>query len=153
MPPTYVQPTREQVETALKVPQHFKLVENPLGSELLYDWPVRPGAWVRVCSSITGKVGREVGQDAIRVIVLNVEADHVFFKATRVHRTQNWQANMMRRVREAWDFVQAMKACEYCGKVLQEGISKRGNPYIVCVDKTCQSEHQGAFRKGVSRHA
>ena len=145
---TYVQPTRAEMEHALKVPEHFKLAHAPRSFELIYDWKVRPGAWVRVCSSITGSVGRGVGEDAIRVLVVNANEDHVFFKATRVHRTMNWQANMMKRVREAYDFAMAQPACEYCGRILQVGVSKKGTPYKVCIDKTCQGVHNGPFRHG-----
>jgi len=151
MAANYVQPTQAEMETTLKVPEHFKRVPTAHGGEIIYDWPVHRGVAVRVCSSIVpGHGGRAVGKDAIRVLVVHPEADHVFWQATRVHRTTNWAKNMMARVKEAWNFIKDMNKCELCGTPLHEAVSKAGNPYKKCVDLTCVSKTEKPFRRGVN---
>lgn len=150
MATTYVQPTQREMEEALQAPVYFKPVPNRVyGGEIVYDWPVRNGVVIRVCSSIVpGYGGRDVGKDAIRILVVHQAADHVFWQATRVHRTKNWSSNMLERVQAAWDFIKKMPACELCGTPLHSAISKAGNPYKKCVDKTCISKTPNPFRRG-----
>lgn len=151
MAATYVQPTQAEMETALQVPLRFKRVNNPLSGEIIYEWPVRHrNIVVRVCSSIVpGVGGREVGKDAIRVLVVHSKSDKVFWQATRVHRTMNWPTNMGSRLREAWDFIHSLPTCEFCTTPLYQSVSKAGNPYKICVDKACVLSTPKPFRRGV----
>jgi len=146
---TYVQPTQSEMETTLKAGEVFWQAPQR-GGEIVYDWPVRKGVAVRVCSSIVpGVGGRAVGEDAIRVLVIHTASDKVFWQTTRVHRTKNWSKNMMVRVREAWEYIRALSLCEMCGTPLYQAVSKAGNPYKKCVDSTCVSKTDKPFRRGV----
>jgi len=151
MSATYVQPTQSEMDQALQAPKYFKAVPNRVyGGEIIYEWAVRKGIVIRVCSSIVpGYGGRDVGKDAIRVLVVHAAADHVFWQATRVHRTQNWSKNMLARVHDAWEFAKAMPSCELCGTPLHAAISKAGNHYKKCVDLNCVSKTPNPFRRGV----
>jgi hypothetical protein len=147
----YVQPTRADMEEVLKVPEVFKTVKNPVfGGELLYGWTLPSGVAIRVCSSVVpGYGGRDVGKDAIRVLLVHAEANHVFYQTTRVHRTKNWRTNMHQRIREVYDMAKAMPRCELCRTPLHQAISKVGNPYRKCVDPVCVATTEKPFRKGL----
>jgi ribosomal protein L24E len=146
---TYVQPKQGEMEEALQVPRIFREVPDARSAEIIYEWNVRRGVSIRVCSSIVpGVGGRDVGKDAIRVLVVHSKSDKVFFQATRVHRTMNWATNMGVRVREAWDYIQSLPTCEHCGTPLFQSVSKAGNPYKLCVDKACVLSTPNPFRRG-----
>ena len=151
MASTYVQPTREEMEESLKVPAVFRAIKNPIpGGEIMYDWALPNGASIRVCSSIVpGYGGRDAGKDAIRVLLVHAQGEHVYNQATRVHRTKNWRANMHQRIREMYEMVKTFPRCEMCRTPLHQAISKAGNLYRKCVDPVCVSTTEKPFRKGL----
>ena len=152
----YVRPLRHEMEEVLKVPEHFRLIANSFGDELIYDWELPfksgegSGLCVRVCSSITPmQGGRDVGKDAIRVLLVNKKFDKIYDQAGRVYRTKNWREALKARVKEMFDKARDLDRCEHCNEFLPEGISKKnGKPYKYCVNPPCVAGTPHPFRRG-----
>ena len=97
---SYVQITRGQMEAFLVVAERFKEVipDHPC-KEAVYDKEFGDqGCFVRVYSTITDGEGRDVGTDAIRVVVVSPGGLVFLRPCKRVHRTKNWRRNMLDRI-------------------------------------------------------
>ncbi len=65
-----------------------------------------PGAVIKVYTSLSrdGGVCRSVGSDAIRVCAVDLRgAGKGLVKSARVHRTQGWRENLLKRVHEVFE--------------------------------------------------
>jgi len=72
--------------------------------ERVYEAPVGAGR-IRVYSSVVGLTTRDRGKDAIRVQYWI--GDQKIYSAKRVHRTQNWRKNLLRRTEEVRDLIES----------------------------------------------
>ena len=72
--------------------------------ERVYEAPVGAGR-IRVYSSVVGPTTRDRGRDAIRVQYWI--GDQKIYSAKRVHRTQNWRKNLLRRTEEVRDLIES----------------------------------------------
>lgn len=97
----YTNVTLAQMQAALKASKGWKAVK-PEVHEHVFGWKVPhwPGVFVLVYTGIDKEGGksRAKGKDAIRVCAVDVVNDRGVIKTKRVHRTQNWEANMQKRV-------------------------------------------------------
>jgi len=73
---------------------------------------------IRVYTTITDQAdaAREVGTDAIRVVLIHLNTGKPVWAATRVHRTQGWREKTRERMREAWVAVSGLKRCPQCAR-------------------------------------
>jgi hypothetical protein len=113
----------------------FRLDTQAPGNEETYFRQVesrdgkRFNAFVRIFSSITkgDAVSREVGADAIRLVLLNAETGKPLGESVRVFRTKNALINARERARDLFREVLA-HPCEKCGtgfhRVIVKGQSK-----------------------------
>lgn len=81
----------------------FSPVQVPGTAELVYERPVNDGLSVRVYSSITERLGsaRDVGEDAIRVVVWAIKSKVIVASEKRVHRVRGWRSNLADRIARA----------------------------------------------------
>lgn len=81
----------------------FSPVQVPGTAELVYERPVNDCLSVRVYSSITEQLGgaRDVGEDAIRVVVWAIESKVIVASEKRVHRVRGWRSNLGDRIARA----------------------------------------------------
>jgi hypothetical protein len=88
--------------------QGFSEVKVDRCQELVMGKVVRKGnhpVCVRVYTSISHGAGREVGEDAIRVVLVTKDEKAgvvVFGKSRRVYRVEGWKANLQNRL-DSWD--------------------------------------------------
>lgn len=71
--------------------------------ELVYGKIIKKNICLRVYTSLVGEHVRAVGADAIRVAVVKRQPDGSIIgigKAKRVHRVENWRANLLSRIIE-----------------------------------------------------
>jgi hypothetical protein len=71
--------------------------------ELVYGKIIKHGICLRVYTSLVGEQVRTVGADAIRLAVVKRQPDGSIIgigKAKRVHRVENWRANLLSRIME-----------------------------------------------------
>lgn len=93
--------------------------------ELVYTFMWHEGTYlIKVYSTIVpgdGK-GRDVGKDAIRTILFMLVSGEYrpVWKATRVHRTKNWQDNLQKRINEGMNrgCYKRNYKCPICGGTL-----------------------------------
>lgn len=89
---------------------------------------------VRVYSSVVDGEVRGHGEDAIRVVAFDVEAQRPLRKAKRVFRTGTFEAirgRMYQRMRDVWAGALADGYCRSCGA--PRAVSKENKPY--CIDR------------------
>jgi len=160
MPATYVHISEEEMLKALKVgePKAFRQVYLLDTKEMVFDMPIlyktgaETGMVVRVYSSVTKYSGaRDVGKDAIRVVLYSTKFDRPLRKAKRVNRTTNWEKNMISRVKELHaKAVKGMKTCQHCKEICWVATSHSENHdgalYYACSNKECVDKTGGPWR-------
>jgi len=116
--PNYVQYSEQEVRELMEDMQ-FQEVRVGGTRELVFELPTKqPDVRLRVYSSVAAGSARGCGKDAGRVVLVvkNGHGDwHVAWKARRVHRTENFLANLRKRCRDAWLMVARMPRCPSCG--------------------------------------
>ena len=125
---------------------HFTQIEYPRAREIVYAREAQAGhARILIFSSIhtgNGK-GRDVGKDAIRVIVqAKIDNDigwRVIHKGKRVHRVENWRKNLDTRIVEAIDHVHP-DPCPECGHAMRLREGKFGWFYSCIMWPTTQCQ-------------
>lgn len=87
-----------------------------------------PGRYaVRIYSSIDSSgVTREVGSDAIRVVLVDLTTDKMI-ESWRTNRTQNALVNVKKNARVAWGYVMDHHNHCDCGGLMVERKGKNGN--------------------------
>ena len=120
--------------TALMTEMGFSKVYPPNTSEFVFERTVTNGPRpsdrfkVRVYSSIDVRTGttRELGSDAIRVILFDTVRERGVLDLPLVMRTENALANTKVRARAAWAYVMdAEHHCD-CGSLMVERTTKKG---------------------------
>lgn len=96
----------------------FAPVECPNSSELVYDRPFEKfdSLTIRIFSSIDLKngMGRENGDDAIRICLFDKRLDKILGMATRVNRTVGWEVRLIGRAREMYLEAAKLRLCGRC---------------------------------------
>lgn len=95
---------------------------------------------VRVFSTIEGSVTREVGEDAIRVMLWNMETNRPLSFEKRVHRTKNALKNLEQRARDIWGYATDRRnRCPSCGRLAHVVVprktgfrNKSAEPFFSC---------------------
>ena len=134
-----VEITLEQMDAFLNA-QYFTRVEpDDVGHpcyEAVYEREYGDkGCRIRVYSSvdIRDSGSRGVGQDAIRVVLVDPEGYAWNRSFKRVHRVKNWRLNLMKRYERVldfpWEFAWAEpKPCPMCdGGILRTRTGKKGS--------------------------
>jgi hypothetical protein len=108
--------TKEEIEDYL-LPQGFQEISLPKTNERVYakrvDHDKMPLS-LRVYTGIVGEASRGVGEDAIRVTVFWRDSDGQIRKASgskRVHRVENWKANLQSRIDHYEDTLGPVCSC------------------------------------------
>lgn len=102
---TYHEITREEFEANLEQFGDFHTVRVPNTKELVYEMPAGNDRYtVRAFSTLDtrgfGNEARDVGNDAIRVVVWDAVRDRPVRSATRTNRIKTWAKNFNRKVEE-----------------------------------------------------
>lgn len=113
MPPVYTNITKQEMDAVL-LKQGFEVVNIPHVYEYVYVKHIA-NMQLRVFSSISlyDNHGRDVGKDAIRVVVLDTSNSKVKYGEKRINRTQNWKINLQERLNNWKDIVPEW--CDWCG--------------------------------------
>lgn len=97
---------------------------------------------IRVYTTITDRedASREVGTDAIRVVIVHVPTGKPVWTSTRIHRTQGWREKTRERMREAWKAASGIKRCAQCDApmVLRETKDKSRKFWGCCGFPQCK---------------
>ncbi len=111
---TFVRWGKEDIEPTL-LEAGFKLVNIPGVGELVFERRVNhaKNMNIRIYSSISGNSVRGKGKDAARVVLMYNGKS--IWKSKRVHRTQNFLVNLIKRCRNAYASV-CTEACFQCGE-------------------------------------
>ena len=89
--------------------------------EYIFDFPASPGSFIRVFSSvdIRSKVSRDIGKDAIRLVLMNKELDIPIAKGQKTLRMFNWKDHLSRKIKYFLDYVRYFeRKCPTCGSIL-----------------------------------
>lgn len=90
----------EEMDAFLIEAQGFSRITPERGYEITYERPTQydPNIVVRIYSTVDERTGysRSSGSDAIRTILKQKEGK-VLKKYSRVNRTRNWRANLLKR--------------------------------------------------------
>jgi len=111
--------TKTEMEKVLcggKVPPRFEVDRG----QLVAIWDVKRagtdlGIEVKVYTSIFGAESRGVGEDSIRVCVVDAKADKGLNKTTYTTRTTGWELRLTGKIRDMFLFAKAIPACS-CGR-------------------------------------
>lgn len=109
---TYVKWAKEDIVPTLEI-AGFKIIELPRTNELVFERDVDRALSIkiRIYSSISGNAVRNKGKDAARVVLMY--GDKAVWKSKRVHRTQGFLENLLKRCREAYASV-CQERCPQC---------------------------------------
>jgi hypothetical protein len=113
---------------------HFERVEVPGTYEYVYARPVQgKDLEVRIYTSIDSRgEARDVGSDAIRLVIFSPKHNRGVGSESRVYRTTGWRSNLQKRFGDIWEQAQTgLTKCK-CGEwmVMREG--KHGK-FLGCV--------------------
>lgn len=152
MAATFTPITQKEIEQLLGVGTGGEPAPGGLGfhrlhlegtAEYVYGKKVRNDLTLRVYSSLTPIYGcRDKGQDAIRVVLFwrspkgeirKISADK------RVHRTQNWQASLLKRINR---WTEGLLGTCKCGAPLAKKVAKKTKKEFLscCLWPNCPKE-------------
>jgi hypothetical protein len=97
----------------------FQQITLPNTNEIVFGRIIQPRISMRIYSSVTGDNSRDVGEDAIRVVLAARQPDggiKVFHSATRVHRVAGWKKNLIKRMEETEKTPVAWCGC--CNRIM-----------------------------------
>ena len=113
----YVLITQMEMDKTL-LGKGFEIQECHKSQELIYDRPFEKfdALVVRVFSSINQNngLGRDNGQDAIRICLFDTRIDKILGLATRVNRTVGWECRLLTRAREMYLAAKDLRLCGKC---------------------------------------
>lgn len=132
MPAQYVRISLDDFDAFMEG-QLFERIDTQHG-EYVYERTFRNvDAKIKVFSSISANgMARKKGGDAIRVVVLYKHADKWIptGKNKRVHRVENWRANLADRIEDVRKDVHPMP-CPQCGSPMLKREGRHG-PFYSC---------------------
>ena len=89
--------------------------------EYVFDIKASPGSFIRLYSSvdIRSKVSRDIGKDAIRLILMNKELDIPIAKGQKTLRMFNWKDHLSKKIKYLLEYVRYFeRKCPTCGSPL-----------------------------------
>lgn len=107
----------------------FARVEVEGTKEYVYDRPFNtlPNVVIRVYTSIDSLLSREIGKDAIRIVLFDKKANKAIGKAdTKTYRIVGWQDRLISKIKDVFFSVQYLKKCPCCKSFLVE---RKGKNY------------------------
>ena len=134
---SYTEITQEQFEYVLshlgKSGYTWKKLDEKIAKENVYMVSIND-IHLKIFSSIVGKVSRNVGSDAIRVVAWDVTSDRpIISSEMRVNRTNNWSENLKNRIQTVISKVIDVQSCKICGGIMTEMNGKYGK-FIGCLN-------------------
>jgi len=119
--------TKEEFEQFL---QDFKIVEDKIAKEIIYDIPTNNDKLkIRIYSSIDIKTqdSRSIGEDAIRCVLLDSKSNKPLDKGKRTNRMTNWREHLTEKLDKLREESSKVKFCKTCGSAMQEREGKNGS--------------------------
>lgn len=116
-------PISEAEMTEFLAEMGFAKLNLPGVTELTYGKRVNQGNWplsLRVYTGIAHGASRDVGEDAMRVVLVMRKQDGNIVKlagSKRVHRVEGWRKNLKARI-EGWTELMPKQVCPKCGMPL-----------------------------------
>jgi hypothetical protein len=139
--PSYVPIDAAEMQAVMRDMGFDALPQRP-GAEIVYARTIgRRPVQLRVFSSVVPDAGvsREVGQDAIRIVLHSTTTDRpIPVEFSRVYRTKNALTTLKDRAREAWSYAKD-HTCDRCHGVMVERTNRKtGERFMSCADwKEC----------------
>lgn len=138
--------------------QGFQKVEIPNTKELVMGKILSKGEYpicMRIFTSVSDGAGREVGEDAIRCVLVTkisnagMDCIRAFGKAKRVYRVKGWKSNLQARI-DNWEENQS-PACPKCGAPMAVKKGPRGDFWgcITWKESKCNGSFSIEKEKGV----
>lgn len=111
---------REQMVKVLSSGKRAPRFETGEGGQLVAIWDVQKngavtGLEVKVYTSIFGECSRGVGEDSIRVALVDPEEDKGLGRTTYTTRTEGWEARLIEKIRAMFDLASTIPYCS-CGR-------------------------------------
>lgn len=89
--------------------------------EYIFNIPASPGSLIRVFSSvdIRSKVSRDIGKDAIRLVLIDKESNLPITKGQKTLRMFNWKDHLSRKIKYLLEYVRYFeRKCPFCDSFL-----------------------------------
>ena len=126
--------TETAMRTVLDAGKRQPSYDTTREGQLVATWEVlRNGAptglQVKVYTSCFGGVSRGVGEDSIRVAVIDVsdpDGKRGVGKTTYTCRTVGWEKRVVDKIRSMFEFAGAIPRCPACGKFMSQRKSANG---------------------------
>ena len=133
---------------------------NPFGGDYEvegkeYVWVIKqPSAYIviKIYTSIDVRddVSRDVGNDAIRAVLLDSVSGKPFSKESKIYRVENWQGRLTSRIQALLKYVLSVRRCPKCNSGLVEREGKYGK-FLGCLNyRECGK--QGKSDKPKEKH-
>lgn len=113
----------------------FEKVEMTDGTkEFVYDRPYKtlPNVVIRVYTSIDSEVSRGIGEDAIRVCLVDTRINRGISRVCRTHRSVGWADRLRSKINEIFLSVSQLKRCRMCDYYMIERENKSKNKFLGC---------------------
>jgi superfamily II helicase len=98
----------------------FNVIDEPSSKEIIYEIPTdNSKVNIRIYSSIDISGGsRELGEDAIRCILIDNKSNKPIDKAKRTHRMSNWKERLQEKIDDLKKETKDLKSCQTCGSIM-----------------------------------
>jgi helicase len=100
--------------------EQFQVIDDPQSKEIIYEISTEnPKINIRIYSSIdfSGE-SRNLGEDAIRCVLIDNTSRKPVDKAKRTHRMSNWKERLKEKIDSLKLEVKDLKFCKSCGSVM-----------------------------------
>jgi superfamily II helicase len=130
--------SRNDFESFLGV---FTVVDDPSSKEVIYEIPTSsPKVNIKIYSSIElSGVSRNLGEDAIRCVLIDSTSNKPIDKAKRTHRMSNWKERLKEKLDVLKEEVKNLKLCKSCGSVMVLRDGPKGQFYGCLAYPLCKT--------------
>jgi superfamily II RNA helicase len=137
------------------LPKDFVVVNNSSSKEIIYDIPsFDERLKIRIYSSIDIRTedSREIGEDAIRCVLIDLKSTKPIDKGKRTHRMTNWKERLSEKIEELKTESKSAKFCKTCGSAMQLRETKNGSFWGCCRFPlcTCTMSLNGKYRESLA---
>ena len=123
--------------TTFMVGYGFEAIKIPGTHEVVFEKAVagKHDLSIRVFTSIGGRgEAREVGDDAIRLVIYSAQYKRSVGSDARVYRVKGWGENLDKRLFSISEQARnELTECPLCGAYMMERLGKNGKPFFGCV--------------------
>jgi ssDNA-binding Zn-finger/Zn-ribbon topoisomerase 1 len=112
---------------------NFVIVNSPLSKEFIYDIPTKDSRIaLRIYSSVDIRTldTRNIGEDAIRCVLIDVQSGKPIDKGKRTHRMTNWKERLLEKTLNIQEQINDLKFCKSCGSVMQP---RKNGTFFGCI--------------------